>query len=101
MFVLIGKKISLLVSDVADLRNIVLMKERRVTSLTKDLHVAKTSLDQYKRELSHRQEFDHLVREVAASGESYMSLMRGVRSFIRPSKGDSGAVGRFVFAVFQ
>ncbi|KAJ1562443.1 hypothetical protein HK405_012083 [Cladochytrium tenue] len=71
----LGQDKSLLIDDVAELRNTGEIKVMRLQQLVRENQDLKVQLDKFAREMAARREFDHLINEIEKSGEDYMHLI--------------------------
>ncbi|KAJ3381392.1 hypothetical protein HDU84_005138 [Entophlyctis sp. JEL0112] len=94
----IGQDKSLLIDDVAELRNTTEIKTSKLQQLLFENQELKVQVEKFKRETYARQEFQHLISEIEAKGENYLHLMRNMKSYLhRPnqrkeSSGDADAI---------
>ncbi|KAJ3041743.1 hypothetical protein HDV00_008831 [Rhizophlyctis rosea] len=86
----LGQDKSLLIDDVAELRNTTDLRTHKLSNLTSENHQLRLELERFQKQLSARGEFSSLLREVENSGENYLSLMRNVRMFLKGDDGDEG-----------
>ncbi|ORY46064.1 hypothetical protein BCR33DRAFT_784173 [Rhizoclosmatium globosum] len=78
----IGQDKSLLIDDVAELRNTTEIKTIKLQNLIEENRDLKVQVDRFKRESYARQEFQHLIQEIEAKGENYLHLMRNMKSYL-------------------
>ncbi|KAJ3213985.1 hypothetical protein HDU67_002244 [Dinochytrium kinnereticum] len=89
----IGQDKSLLIDDVAELRNTSEIKNLKIAALIKENQELQVQIDKFTREMSARKEFSHLITEIESSGENYLNLMHNMRNYLsraherRPSNG--------------
>ncbi|KAI9089409.1 hypothetical protein DFS34DRAFT_639692 [Phlyctochytrium arcticum] len=74
---------SLLVDDLAALRNTHALNIKKLQAAIAQTHELKIEIEAYKRDGKGKEELERLLREVEWSGESYLGLMKGVREFMR------------------
>ncbi|KAJ3037745.1 hypothetical protein HK097_003424, partial [Rhizophlyctis rosea] len=79
----LGQDKSLLIDDVAELRNSTDLRTHKLSTLTAENRQLRLELERYQKQVSARGEFSHLLKEVENSGESYLTLMRNVRQFLK------------------
>ncbi|KAJ3296148.1 hypothetical protein HDU79_007402 [Rhizoclosmatium sp. JEL0117] len=82
----IGQDKSLLIDDVAELRNTTEIKTIKLQNLIEENRDLKVQVDRFKRESYARQEFQHLIQEIEAKGENYLHLMRNMKSYLNRPK---------------
>lgn len=81
----LGQDKSLLIDDVAEIRNTAELNIMKVKNLTKERQELLLELSKYQREMAARKEFTHMVQQLEHSGENYLGLMRNVRHFLHTS----------------
>ncbi|KAJ3399646.1 hypothetical protein HDU80_007714 [Chytriomyces hyalinus] len=81
-----GQDKSLLIDDVAELRNTTEIKTSKLQNLIKENQDLKIAVEKFKRESYARQEFQHLVSEIETKGENYLHLMRNMKSYLHRPK---------------
>ncbi|KAI8607792.1 hypothetical protein BC830DRAFT_81546 [Chytriomyces sp. MP71] len=87
----IPKRDSLLIDDVAELRNTTEIKTNKLKALLQENQDLKVAVEKFKRESYARQEFQHLISEIESKGENYLHLMRNMKSYLRrPREGRRG-----------
>ncbi|KAJ3131890.1 hypothetical protein HK100_005920 [Physocladia obscura] len=69
-----GQDKSLLIDDVAELRNTTDIKASKLQHLIRENQDMKIQIEKFKREAFARQEFQHLISEIEAKGENYLHL---------------------------
>ncbi|KAI9348655.1 hypothetical protein BDR26DRAFT_707750 [Obelidium mucronatum] len=82
----IGQDKSLLIDDVAELRNTTEIKTIKLQKLIDENRDLKVHVERFKRESYARQEFQHLIQEIEAKGENYLHLMRNMKSYLHRPK---------------
>ncbi|KAJ3217836.1 hypothetical protein HK099_005320 [Clydaea vesicula] len=82
----LGQDKSLLIDDVAELRNSTEINSNKVKTLVREKQELQVELAKYQREMSARKEFSSMLQNLEASGENYLGLMRNMKCFI---KGDT------------
>ncbi|KAJ3025918.1 UNVERIFIED_CONTAM: hypothetical protein HDU68_006503 [Siphonaria sp. JEL0065] len=82
----IGQDKSLLIDDVAELRNTTEIKTIKLQKLIEENRDLKVAVERFKRESYARQEFQHLIQEIEAKGENYLHLMRNMKSYLHRPK---------------
>ncbi|KAJ3067201.1 hypothetical protein HDU98_009601 [Podochytrium sp. JEL0797] len=88
----IGQDKSLLIDDVAELRNTTEIKTNKLQHLIEENRDMKVQIEKFKRESYARQEFQHLIGEIESKGENYLHLMRNMKSYLnRPKDRERGA----------
>ncbi|KAJ3096373.1 hypothetical protein HDU97_005942 [Phlyctochytrium planicorne] len=71
----IGQDKSLLIDDVAELRNTTEIKNLKMASLIKENQELQVQIEKFTREMSARKEFSHLITEIESSGDNYLQLV--------------------------
>ncbi|KAJ3115502.1 hypothetical protein HDU96_000536 [Phlyctochytrium bullatum] len=78
---------SLLIDDVAELRNSKELKNLKIASLLKENQDLQVQIEKFTRELSARKEFSHLINEIEASGDNYLQLTKAFKkTFLNPTQ---------------
>ncbi|KAJ3243099.1 hypothetical protein HK104_008163, partial [Borealophlyctis nickersoniae] len=72
----LGQDKSLLIDDVAELRNSTDLRTSKISHLLSENRDLKLDIEKLTRQVAARGEFTHLLREVESSGENYLSLMK-------------------------
>lgn len=92
----LGQDKSLLIDDVAELRNNNELNSMKVSQLQRENHELKSELEKYQREMSTRKDFEGLISEIEMSGENYLHLMKNVKSYLakKPQQGNGGGSNR-------
>ncbi|KAI8833371.1 hypothetical protein BC829DRAFT_407860 [Chytridium lagenaria] len=78
----IGQDKSLLIDDVAELRNTTELKNLKIASVLKENQELQVQIEKFTREMSARKEFSHLIHEIESSGDNYLHLMRNMRNYL-------------------
>lgn len=78
----LGQDKSLLIDDVAELRNISEINGFKVSSLLKEKQELQVELAKFQREMKARKEFSSMISELEHSGENYLGLMRNIKCFM-------------------
>ncbi|KAJ3334370.1 hypothetical protein HDU76_000063 [Blyttiomyces sp. JEL0837] len=86
----IGQDKSLLVDDVAELRNTTEIKSMKMKNLLKENEELHSQLEKFMREMEARKEFGNLIGEIESTGENYLHLMRNMRSFLHHPRERAG-----------
>jgi hypothetical protein len=66
---------SLLVDDVAELRNTGEIRSSKIQALLKENQDLQVQVDKFMREMTARKEFTSLIGQIESSGENYMHLV--------------------------
>ena len=78
----LGQDKSLLIDDVAELRNTADVRTHKIKTLTTDNKRLGVELDKYKRDLAQIKEFSSILEQVETNGQNYLQLMRNLKTYL-------------------
>ncbi|KAI9209238.1 uncharacterized protein BJ171DRAFT_111617 [Polychytrium aggregatum] len=78
----LGQDKSLLIDDVAELRNANEINQIKLVGLQKDKKELTADVEKYQKEMSKRRELEELIGKVEMSGENYLHLMKNVKNYL-------------------
>ena len=78
----LGINISLLIDDVAELRNNSDVRAHKIKALTAENNKLSLEVDKYRRDLSQIQEFSSLIDQAESNGQNYLQMMRNLKTYL-------------------
>lgn len=79
---------SLLIDDVAELRNNSDVRAHKIKTLTAENTKLAAEVDKFRRDLSQIQEFSSLIDQAESNGQNYLQMMRNLKTYL--TVGDQG-----------
>jgi hypothetical protein len=86
--------ISLLIDDVAELRNNSDVRAHKIKTLTAENTKLSVEVDKFRRDLSQIQEFSSLIDQAESNSQNYLQMMRNLKSYL--TVGDQNIQGNEV-----
>jgi regulator of replication initiation timing len=74
--------ISLLIDDVAELRNNSDVRAHKIKSLTAENTKLSAEVDKFRRDISQIQEFSSLIDQAESNGQNYLQMMRNLKTYL-------------------
>jgi regulator of replication initiation timing len=82
-----------LIDDVAELKNASDVRTHKLKTLSTENKKLKLEVDKYKRDLAQIKEFSSILDQVESNGQSYLQLMRNVKTYLTTNHVDEINLG--------
>ena len=73
---------SLLIDDVAELRNNSDVRAHKIKSLSAENTKLTVEVDKFRKDLAQIHEFSSLIDQVESNGQNYLQMMRNLKSYL-------------------